>query len=282
MAIGGSAAEVLSSLASLPLERVGLALLILAVGLVAAVAARRAIERYGSRVFPRDITVLLARSTYYMVLFLTAVAVLQALGIELTALLVAGGFAGLVLSLALQPLFSNFFSGLYLYGEKSLVIGDLVSVGGFMGRVVEVSTMSTRIRTIDGEVVRIPNSKIINDYMVNYSKSAVRRLTFKASIAYREDIGKAIETISKALGDVYLVLKDPEPEVYASELGDSGVIIDVRVWVPTDYWYQATMQVIKTVREALAREGIEIPFTQVDVWFRTPLSIGGEGREIQG
>ncbi|BAA80438.2 small conductance mechanosensitive channel MscS [Aeropyrum pernix K1] len=265
-----------STLMNLPVERVALALVILALGLLASVTARRAIERYGSRVFPRDITHLLARSTYYMVLFLTAVAALQALGVELTALLVAGGFAGLVLSLALQPLFSNFFSGLYLYGEKSLVIGDLISIGGFIGRVVEISTMSTRVRTLDGEVVRIPNSRIINDYMVNYSKSAVRRLTFKASIAYREDIGKAINTISNALESIYLVLKDPSPEVYASELGDSGVIIDVKVWVPTDYWYQASMQVIKTVREALAREGIEIPFTQVDVWFRTPLEIGGK------
>ncbi|GBF08677.1 small conductance mechanosensitive channel MscS [Aeropyrum pernix] len=260
---------------NLPVEKVALALVILALGLLASVTARRAIERFGSRVFPRDITHLLARSTYYMVLFLTVVATLQALGVELTALLVAGGFAGLVLSLALQPLFSNFFSGLYLYGEKSLVIGDLISIGGFIGRVVEISTMSTRVRTLDGEVVRIPNSRIINDYMVNYSKSAVRRLTFKASIAYREDIGKAINTISSALESIYLVLKDPSPEVYASELGDSGVIIDVKVWVPTDYWYQASMQVIKTVREALAREGIEIPFTQVDVWFRTPLEVGG-------
>ncbi|WP_243637225.1 mechanosensitive ion channel family protein [Aeropyrum pernix] len=277
--MNGSSSDSISGLTgtlmNLPVEKVALALVILALGLLASVTARRAIERFGSRVFPRDITHLLARSTYYMVLFLTVVATLQALGVELTALLVAGGFAGLVLSLALQPLFSNFFSGLYLYGEKSLVIGDLISIGGFIGRVVEISTMSTRVRTLDGEVVRIPNSRIINDYMVNYSKSAVRRLTFKASIAYREDIGKAINTISSALESIYLVLKDPSPEVYASELGDSGVIIDVKVWVPTDYWYQASMQVIKTVREALAREGIEIPFTQVDVWFRTPLEVGG-------
>ncbi|MCE4604686.1 MAG: mechanosensitive ion channel family protein [Aeropyrum sp.] len=256
------------------------ALTILGIGFLVGIFVRRAIGRVATRFFPRDIASLISRISYYGIMLLAGLIAVQKLGIDVTALAVAGGFAGLVLSFALQPVLSNFFSGLYLHGEKSLVPGDLVRIGGHMGRVIEVNTMSTRLRSLDGEVIRIPNSKIIGEYMVNYSKSAAMRLTFEASIAYREDIGKAVETIRRALDVIYLVLGDPPPEVFASEMGDSGIIIKVRVWVPTDYWYQASMQVVRTVREALGREGIEIPFNQVDVWLRTPLVV--EGRGVQG
>lgn len=279
--LGASLSEMLGSLAEGLAARIVLAVIVVGAGVAAGIVVRRTVARFSERLFPRDVSTLLSRGSYYAVLAGAVIIAAQVLGLNLTALAVAGGVAGIVLSFALQPLLSNFFSGLYLYGEKSLIPGDMVEIGGVVGRVMEVTTMSTRVRTLDGVVVRIPNSKIIGEYVVNYSQSAARRLTFEASIAYREDLSRAVETIRKAVSGIYLVLDDPPPEVYASNLGDSGVIITVRVWVPTNHWYQAYMQVMGVVREALAREGIEIPFNQVDVWFRTPLVVSG-GAEVRG
>ena len=248
-------------------------ILVLLIGVLLAFAARKTVRKATERILPQELSMMMTRATFYAILVLTGIAALSTAGINLTALAIAGGFTSLVVSFALQPLLSNFFSGLYLFTEKSVIPGDMISIAGYTGRVMEVSTMSTKVITLDGYMIRVPNSKIIDDVLVNYSKSPVRRLTFKASVAYREDASQAVEVIRGELEDIYLVLEKPGPEIYVSELGDSGVEITVRVWVPRDHWYEASMEILGRVKTALDRAGIEIPFNQVDIWVRTPIRL---------
>ncbi|MEB3780867.1 MAG: mechanosensitive ion channel family protein, partial [Desulfurococcales archaeon] len=210
---------------------------------------------------------------YYIILSLGILIAIGTLGVDLTTLVIAGGFAGIVVGLALQPLLSNLFTGLYLLGEKSVVPGDFVEVDGVMGTVVEMSVMSTRVRTLDGVLLRIPNNRIFDSRLYNYSRYPIRRLEFIASIAYKEDAEKAIEVIRDLVDKHPLVLLEPRPEVFVSNLGSSGVDISVRVWVPSSEWYEVTMDLLWKIKKVLTDAGIEIPFTQIDVWMRTPISL---------
>ncbi len=246
---------------------------ILLVGIAVGYVARKLTYNTLIRFLPRNLSQVIARAVFITVISLTGLVALSAIGIDVTTLALAGGFASIVVGLALQPVLANLFSGLFLLGEKSVTPGDLVSIGGVQGQVVDVSIMSTKLQTLDGEIVRIPNTSILNDMVVNVTRSPVRRIYLGVSIAYRDDPQKAVEAIRRMLDNHFLVLENPPPEVYVERLGDSGVEIAVRVWVPSSEWYNATRDLLWRIKKSVEDAGLEIPFNQVDVWLRTPVDI---------
>jgi len=246
---------------------------IVAIGSFLAYLLRRVLFRAFIRILPHNVAFSIAKTTFYVVIFLTILIVIGTLGIDLTALIIAGGFAGIILGLALQPVLSNLFTGLYIMGEKSLAPGELIEVNGIKGRVLEVSIMSTKLQTLDGAILRIPNNKIFDSMLHNYSRAPVRRIDFTVSIAYREDAEKAYNIIKNVLEQHPFVLLYPPPEIFVSNLGSSGVDILVRVWVPSELWYEVSMELLWKIKKAISDAGIEIPFTQIDIWIRSPLRI---------
>jgi len=252
-------------------------IVVIVAGAIIAVVTRRAIVRLTITILPRRIALTIAKIAFYSILGITALIALGTIGVSLTGIAIAGGFAGIVLGLALQPLLSNLFAGLYMFSEKSFVQGDFIEVGGLVGRVHEIAIMSTKIRGLDGAMYRIPNKIMMDSTITNYSRLPIRRLDFQVSIAYREDAENAINAIRSMLDEHPLVLEYPPPEVYVSRLGDSGVDIMVRVWIPTDLWYDVTMDLLWKIKKTVSEAGIEIPFNQVDIWLRTPLEVKVKG-----
>ena len=246
---------------------------ILFIGIAVGYIARKIAYNTLIRFLPRNLSQVIARAVFIIVVSLTGLVALSAMGIDVTTLALAGGFASIVVGLALQPVLANLFSGLFLLGEKSVTPGDLVVISGVEGRVVDVSIMSTRLQTLDGEMVRIPNTSILNDIVVNVTRSPVRRIHLGVSIAYRDDPQKAVQAIRDMLDSHFLVLENPPPEVYVERLGDSGVEIAVRVWVPSPEWYNATRDLLWRIKRTVEEAGLEIPFNQVDVWLRTPIDL---------
>ncbi len=244
---------------------------IVCIGFVFAYFLRKALFRALIRVLPQGLAHNIAKAAFYTVAAITILIALGTMGIDLTALAVAGGVAGIVMGFALQPILSNLFAGIYVMSEKALSPGELVEVNGVQGYVLEVSVMSTKIRSLDGAILRIPNNEILNAVLRNFSRAPVRRIEFVVSIAYREDAERAYAIIKRVLDNHPFVLLDPPPEVFVSNLGSSGVDISVRVWVPSELWYDVTMDLLWKLKKAISEAGIEIPFTQIDVWFRTPL-----------
>ena len=246
---------------------------ILCVGFVLAYLVRKALFRALIRVLPQSLAKNIAKVCFYTLSALTLLIAMGTAGIDLTALALAGGFAGIVVGFALQPLLSNLFTGIYIISEKALNPGELIELNGIQGYVLEISLMSTKIRSLDGAILRIPNNEVFNSILRNFSQTPVRRIEFLVSIAYREDAEKAYNVIKHVLEQHPYVLIEPPPEVFVSKLDSSGVNITVRVWVPTELWYDVTMDLLWKLKKAISEAGIEIPFTQIDVWFRTPLKI---------
>ncbi|NJE25955.1 mechanosensitive ion channel family protein [Thermococcus sp. MV5] len=223
-----------------------------------------------------------AKLFYYILVILAFFVSLNIAGFtgRVTTLLAAAGITGIVLGFASQTVVANFVSGIFMYFDKPLKIGDPVEVGGYSGIVHDIRILSTRIRTWDGLLVRIPNEKLFNSDIKNLQKYPARRVDIIVTIAYKEDIQKAINLIKRMLDEMPYVLAEPEPAVFVNNLGDNGVQIAVRAWAPSEKWFDVRTQILQRIKEMLEREGIEIPFPQRVNWFAEELKVRIEGKEI--
>lgn len=216
-----------------------------------------------------------AKLFYYSLITIASLIALNIAGFtgKLTTLIVAGGITGIVLGFSAQTVIANLISGIFMYFDKPLKIGDPVEVAGYSGVVNDIRILSTRIRTWDGTLVRIPNEKVFNSEIRNLTKYPARRVDVLIGIAYKEDISRAIEVIKKTLEEIPLVLAEPEPMVYVDELAESSVNIYVKAWAPSEKWFDVRSTILQKIKEALDREGIEIPFPQRVNWFAEELRV---------
>ncbi|QOR94446.1 mechanosensitive ion channel family protein [Thermosphaera chiliense] len=269
--------SILSILSNPQLLNITVALIILGIGYFTALLIRRTVFKVGARLYARNIASLVSKIIYYVILLIALSTALGYLGVELTGLIIAGGFAGIIVGVALQPLMASFFAGLYVMAERVIQQGEVVSIGNTMGEVVEVSLMFTKIRTFDGVLVTMPNSQLLSSVIQNYSKAVARRLEFTVSIAYSEDAEKAYRVIKETVDSHPYVLAEPAPDIFVSKLGDSGVVITVRVWVPRTLVYPVTKDLLWKIKKSLDNAGVSIPFPQLDVWIKTPVTLKREG-----
>ncbi|WP_457753660.1 mechanosensitive ion channel family protein, partial [Thermococcus sp.] len=194
-----------------------------------------------------------AKLFYYSLLTVAFLIALNIAGFtgKLTTIIAAAGITGIILGFSAQTVIANFISGIFMYFDKPLKIGDPVEVAGYSGVVNDIRILSTRIRTWDGVLVRIPNEKVFNSEIKNLQKFPARRVDVIISIAYKEDVSRAIEVIKRTLEEMPLVLAEPEPAVYVDELADSGVNIYVKAWAPRDKWFDVRSTLLDKLKKAL-------------------------------
>lgn len=202
---------------------------------------------------------------FYGIIVAGILSALTPFGISLSGLLVAGGFAGIVVGFASQQTVSNFISGLFLLIEQPLRIGDPVTVGDVSGVVVDINILSTRIRTWDGYIVRIPNSAVFNSNITNYMRTRARRVEITIGISYDSDIEKARETLIKMMQDHPYCLVNPAPEVFVDNYADHAVVLKVRCWAPPPVWFATKIDLQTRMKKVLEEAGIKIPFPQLDL-----------------
>ena len=233
-----------------------------------AVLVRWILRKSVRKHFPQYIYVPLERVIIYGIAIVGSILALQPLGLQLTGLLVAGGVVGIVIGFASQTVVSNLLSGIFLFIDKPLKVGDPVEVEGVSGRVIDISIFSTRIRTWDGVLVRIPNEKVFTSIISNFEKNPVRRVVLKVGISYTSDVEKAREAIIKAIEEHPYTLINPPPEVFVDEFGENGIILTVRWWAPSQVWFTTKKELLEKIKKALDEAGIEIPFPQRVVWLK--------------
>lgn len=201
------------------------------------------------------------------IIFTTFVIVitLSTLGIPMTSIVTTIGAAGVAVALALQNSLSNVAGGFLILMNKPFVKGDFISTNGNEGTVEDISILSTKLLTLDNKVIYIPNSMISGNTLINYSREENRRVDLVFSIAYEEDHREAIKLISSIIAEHKLILSDIAPFVRVSSLSASSVDITVRVWTKNgDYW-TVYFDLIEQVKSAFDQNGIEIPYSKLDV-----------------
>lgn len=196
---------------------------------------------------------------------LLVISVMSMIGIEMTSFIALLGAAGLAVGMALSGTLQNFAGGVMILIFKPFKVGDFLEAQGHSGVVKEIQIFNTILTTPDNKTIFIPNGGLSTSSMTNYSTQTTRRVDFVFGIGYGDDLNKAKSIILEIVNNDKRVLKDPAPFARLSELADSSVNITTRIWVdPVNYWdvYFDTME---SVFEAFNKQGINIPFPQMDV-----------------
>jgi|TARA_B110000971_G_scaffold205702_1_gene228338 small conductance mechanosensitive channel len=190
------------------------------------------------------------------------------LGVEMTSFVAIMGAAGLAVGLALSGTLQNFAGGVMILLFKPYKVGDVIDAQGYTGAVKEIQIFVTILTTADNKTVLIPNGPLATCALINYSTQPTRRVDWTIGIAYGDDLDRAYEVINKLIAADNRILKDPEPFVALSALADSSVNIVVRAWVNApDYW-SVFFKMNEEVYRTFGKEGLSIPFPQMDVHVR--------------
>jgi len=207
----------------------------------------------------------------WLVWFGALMAILSVFEVNITPFLAGAGIAGLAVALAAQDIISNFFGGAIITIDKPFKVGDRVKVDQYYGDVLNVGPRSTRIKTLDYQVVTIPNNKITTNVIVNYSEPDEKlRITIPVSVAYGTDIESVKKILLEISGDVIgssdYLLADPAPKVFFTEFADSSLRFVLYVWARK---YNLPDEIKDAINSRIAlrfaEAGIEIPFPQMEV-----------------
>ena len=243
--------------------------IIMAVGVIVAKIAKLLFHKYYAPTLPKDTAQNLSKLIYFGIIIISFLAFTSSQGIDLSGIMVAGGIFAVVIGFATQSVVSNLISGVFLIVEKPAKHGDTIQIPdmNISGTLLDIGTFSSRVRKFDGTVIRIPNEKFFTSNIRSLTVSTVRRADVMVGISYKDDVETAISVIkNEILLTMPFVLRIPEPEFRVEELGDSSVNIQVLVWHPKDDWSEAQPILLTTVKRALDKSGIEIPFPQRVIW----------------
>ncbi len=231
-------------------------------------------------------------------LLLIVLICLSKLGLTWKALLPVAGALGIGIGFGLQAIMNNYISGFILLFSKKLKVGDIVEVEGnagraignkletIYGRVISIDVLSTVVGTTDGIEIVIPNSQFISKEIVNYSLSdSYIRVRIPFGVSYSSDPN----TVRNMLLDVAkgnpLILSNPAPAVWFSEMADSALVFYLLVWVNIRMLWKINPLVSEIYLKGwyeLQRAGIVIPFPQRDVWFKNKLKIELKKEPLEG
>jgi small-conductance mechanosensitive channel len=245
-------------------------LLSLAVTLLAALWVGSALETrlMNSKSLDSSLRVVLARLVKAVLLVLAVLIGLSAVGIDVTVLSVFGGALGVGLGLGLQRIASNYVSGFILLLDRSLRLGDIITVDKYYGIVTEISTRYTVIRALDGTGAIVPNEVLVSSPVTNHTYTYRRsRIALKVSVAYDTDVQQATALLTEVAQAQPRALKDPAPIAVVTGFGADGVDLEVSLWVGDPEKGGGTIQsdVAQQVLERFRAAGIAIPSPQREV-----------------
>jgi small conductance mechanosensitive channel len=221
------------------------------------------------------VTHLLGQMTYWAV---ASIAIVLALGlfVNVTALLASLGIVAFALTFALQDVVKNFASGIILLVQRPFIVGEYVKVSSYEGTVTAVNSRSTQIHTPDGLTVLLPNTDVIDNPIVNYTRTPHRRIEIPFSVSDDADLGHVCELAVEAVKAVPGFLPEPAPDVLFKD-ATGGVTLNLRLWVDTLKVVTGSAQssALDLIYHALRAEGIELSSPRQEVLVHTQqMSVG--------
>jgi len=207
----------------------------------------------------------------YVVWFAALMAILSIFEVNITPFLAGAGIAGLAVALAAQDIISNFFGGAIITVDKPFRVGDRIKVDQYYGDVISIGPRSTRLKTLDYQIVTIPNNKITTNVIVNFAEPDQKlRIIIPVSVEYGSDPNRIKEILldiaRNTIKNTEYLLEDPAPKAFFSEFQDSSLKFILYVWARKYNLPDEVKDTINTqIAERFAAEGIEIPFPQLDV-----------------
>ncbi|KGY12044.1 mechanosensitive ion channel protein [Vibrio tubiashii] len=179
-----------------------------------------------------NIVHLIQRILFVIALGIIFLTTLSMLNIPITAFAFLSGAIAIGFGFGAQNIINNFISGWILIGEKPIRIGDFLEVEGAKGTVEQINTRSTRIRRVDGVHMLIPNSKLLENTVVNWTlKDKLVRGSVSVGVAYGSDVRLVEKLMREITGNHSKVLPEPEHSVFFQDFGDNALIFETFFWI---------------------------------------------------
>lgn len=191
--------------------------------------------------------------------------VADSVGIPVTSLIALVSVFGLAVSLAVQDVLSSIASGLVILFSRPFELGDYVATDDGEGTVAEISLTHTKLDTVDGQRVMLPNSNMVAGKIINYTTLGVRRVNHALNVSYEcatEDVrASCLRAVARTAG----VLEDPAPAVVVDAYGESAITFRVRFWAKNEDYWDAYSQSLEEIRRCFAEDGIAMTYNHLNV-----------------
>lgn len=195
------------------------------------------------------------------------VIVITQIGVKTTSLVAIIGAAGLAIGLALQGSLANFAGGVLILLLRPFKVGDFIKAQGQEGTVKEISIFQTKLNTFGNQLAIIPNGKLSNETIVNFTEEGIRREALTFGIGYNDNVKQAKEILLALVNEQEVVLQEEGkiPMIVLAELGDSSINLSLRYWAKNDDFWNLRWIILEEGKARLEAAGITIPFPQRDV-----------------
>ena len=191
---------------------------------------------------------------------------LNAAGINTSALLASLGIAGLTIGFAARDALSNLISGVLIYLDRPFVIGDLVEIEDRYGRVDKITLRSTRVVTVDGKMLAVPNTAVINKTVVTYTNFPHLRLDIPITVSVNERLDRVRQILMELVGGDDDFLTEPKPRMVITQLNDYNVAVELQVWLRNERDHvEKRFQLRERVFETLTEAGVDMPFETIQL-----------------
>jgi small-conductance mechanosensitive channel len=207
------------------------------------------------------------RLIHYTIILLGIIVAAQCVGLNFGSLAVVFGFLSVGIGFGLQNVTSNFMAGLIMLLEQPISVGDFISVETQIGKVTQINMRSTVIQTLDNISIIIPNSKLIENNVINWSHTDPQiRIHCPVGVAYGSDVKSVKSALLNAVRGLDAILEKPAPEVRLIQFGESSLDFELLVWTDSpEKQFFLKSQINFAVEEALRAAQIRIPFPQRDL-----------------
>jgi small-conductance mechanosensitive channel len=243
------------------------AIVSVAVMLMLALWAGTALEEWLMRLqgMHTSMRVVMSRTARAVLILVAVLASLSLVGIDLTVLSVFGGALGVGLGLGLQKIASNYVSGFIILLDRSLTIGDMITVDKYSGKVTQINTRYTVLQALDGMESIIPNEMLVSGAVQNSSlSSSMVNISTKVSVSYDTDVDEVLKLLEEAALSVERVNKERTPSATLLSFGADGLDLQVGFWIddPENGRGGVTSDVNRAIWRALKEHNISVPFPQ--------------------
>jgi small conductance mechanosensitive channel len=260
--------------APLLLERLIVGLIVFGIGYLITRLLQHAVVRAVRRT-PGGVAVehALSRVIAIVGITLSLLTALSTVGVDINALIAALGLTSLAIGLALKDTIENAITGVLLLIQRPFKVGDVVQVASVTGTVVDVAIRTTKIKSVDGLHVLIPNRHVYDAVITNWSYYPQRRVTMTVGVAYETDLARAYRALSEAVTTTPGVLAEPALTVSFEGFDESSIRMVLRFWIEWQNTNAINLQtqLTQVIMEVARREGINLPYPIRTVLLQNPI-----------
>lgn len=263
--------DIFSSLEKISIGKISLAsILSTLVVLIICLIVKRILSKAAANIIERThldkgIKSFLSSAVNVLIWVVVILIVADNLGIPITSLVAIVSVASLALSLSVQNLLTNIFSGMTILGTKPFTVGDFVDIGGTSGTVTKLGLFYTVINTPDNQIIYTPNSTVANTKVINYSVNPIRRIELTVTASYDDEPEKVKAALMEAAERTEGALNDPAPFAGVSSYGSSSIEYKLYVWSDKSTFLSTKFSLTENVHSAFKAEGVAMTYDHLNI-----------------